>query len=81
MGVRGPIISSISARHFAGPHVATIYGTIYGMNALGAAFGALLGGLLHDLTGGYRAGLLVSLCFLALASSPFWTVRALRTFR
>jgi MFS family permease len=81
MGVRGPIISSISARHFAGPHVATIYGTIYGMNALGAAFGALLGGFLHDLTGGYRAGLLVSLCFLALASSPFWTVRALRTFR
>jgi len=81
MGVRGPIISSISARHFAGPNVATIYGTIYGMNALGAAFGALLGGLLHDLTGGYRAGLLVSLCFLALASSPFWTVRTLRTFR
>src|SRR4029077_16803986 len=64
MGVRGPIVSSISARHFAGPHVATIYGTIYGTHALGAAFGALLGGFLHDLTGGYRAGLLVSLCFL-----------------
>jgi len=81
MGVRGPIVSSISARHFAGPSVATIYGTIYAMNAIGAAFGSLLGGLLHDLTGGYRAGLLVSLCFLALASSPFWTVRTLRTFR
>jgi MFS family permease len=81
MGVRGPIISSISARHFAGPQVATIYGSIYAMNALGAAFGSLLGGLLHDLTGGYRAGLLVSLCFLALASSPFWTVRTLRNFR
>lgn len=81
MGVRGPIIASICARHFAGPHVATIYGTIYSTNALGAAFGALMGGLLHDLTGGYRAGLLMALCFVALASSPFWTIRELRNFR
>jgi MFS family permease len=81
MGIRGPIISSISARYFAGPHVATIYGTIYAANALGAAFGSLLGGLLHDLTGGYRAGLAVSLCFVALASTPFWSVPALRNFR
>jgi MFS family permease len=81
MGVRGPIVSSISARHFAGPKVATIYGAIYAMNAIGAAFGSLLGGLLHDLTGGYRAGLLVAMFFLALASSPFWTVRTLRDFR
>jgi len=81
MGVRGPIVSSISARYFAGPSVATIYGAIYAMNALGAAFGSLLGGLLHDLTGGYRAGLVAALCFLALASSPFWTVKALREFR
>jgi len=81
MGVRGPIIASISARHFAGPHVATIYGTIYSTNALGAAFGSLMGGLLHDLTGGYRAGLMVALCFIALASSPFWTIRELRNYR
>jgi MFS family permease len=81
MGVRGPIIASISARHFAGPHVATIYGSIYSMNALGAAVGSLMGGLLHDLTGGYRVGLVVAMCFVALASSPFWTVRELRNFR
>jgi MFS family permease len=81
MGVRGPIISSICARHFAGASVATIYGTIYASNALGAAFGSLLGGLLHDMTGGYRAGLVTALAFIALAAAPFWTVPALRHFK
>ncbi|MDX1374264.1 MAG: MFS transporter [Burkholderiales bacterium] len=81
MGVRGPIISSVSAKHFAGPTVATIYGTIYATNALGAAFGSLLGGVLHDLTGGYRTGFLCSIGFILLAAAPFWTVKALRNFR
>ncbi|MGH8740705.1 MAG: MFS transporter [Burkholderiales bacterium] len=81
MGTRGPIVSSISARTFAGPHVATIYGGIYAANALGAAFGSFMGGLLHDLTGGYRVGLVAALAFIALAAAPFWTVPALRTFR
>jgi MFS family permease len=81
MGVRGPIISSICTRHFAGAQVATIYGTIYAMNALGAAFGSLMGGVLHDLTAGYRVGLTFSLLAIALAAAPFWTVPALRHFR
>ena len=81
MGVRGPIVSSISTRYFAGPNVATIYGTIYASNAIGAAFGSLIGGLLHDLTGGYRAGLAVALVCVLVASTPFWTVPALKNFR
>jgi MFS family permease len=81
MGTRGPIVSSVSARYFAGPHVATIYGAIYAANALGAAFGALMGGLLHDLTGGYRVGIGVALVFIAVAASPFWTIAGLRRFR
>lgn len=81
MGVRGPIISSVCAKHFAGPRVATIYGTIYATNALGAAAGSLLGGVLHDLTGGYRIGFLCSLGFILLAAAPFWVVKALRNFR
>ena len=81
MGVRGPIVSSISTRYFAGPNVATIYGTIYASNAVGAAFGSLMGGLLHDLTGGYRAGLAVAMVCVVVASTPFWTVPALRHFR
>ena len=81
MGVRGPLVSSISTRYFAGPNVATIYGTIYASNAVGAAFGSLMGGLLHDLTGGYRAALAVAMVCVVMASTPFWTVPALRNFR
>jgi MFS family permease len=81
MGVRGPIVSSIATRKFAGPKVATIYGLIYSANAIGAAFGSLLGGVLHDLTGGYRAGFALSLAAVALAVAPFWTVKELREFR
>ena len=81
MGVRGPIVASVCARYFAGPNVATIYGTIYSMNALGAAFGSWIGGVLHDLTGGYRVGLGMALAFIALAAAPFWAVRGLRSFR
>jgi MFS family permease len=81
MGMRGPIVSSVAARYFAGPRVATIYGLIYASNAVGAAIGAFAGGLLHDLTGGYRAGLGMALVLIAIAALPFWTVPALRNFR
>jgi MFS family permease len=81
MGSRGPIISSICARHFAGPKVATIYGTIYASNAIGAAFGSLMGGVLHDLSGGYVAGLCFALFFIVLAALPFWIVPALKHYR
>lgn len=81
MGTRGPIISSVAARYFAGPRVATIYGVIYSANAIGAAAGSYMGGLLHDLTRGYGVGLAVALAFIAIAAAPFWTIRALRGFR
>ena len=81
MGVRGPIVSSVSARYFSGARVATIYGVVYASNAVGAALGAFAGGLLHDLTGGYRAGLGMAIFFMLLAALPFWTVPALRNYR
>jgi len=81
MGMRGPIVSSVAARYFAGARVATIYGLIYASNAVGAALGAFAGGLLHDLTGGYRAALALSLVLITVAALPFWTVPALRNFR
>jgi MFS family permease len=81
MGIRGPIVSSVSARYFSGPHVATIYGGIYASNAIGAACGSFIGGLLHDFTGGYKTGFAFALACVAIASAPFWTVRELRSFR
>ena len=61
--------------------MATIYGTVFAANSVGAAFGSFLGGVLHDFTGGYAAVLVFSLCAIALASTPFWTVRELRNWR
>ena len=81
MGVRGPIVSSLASRYFAGPNVATIYGGIYAANAIGAAFGSFVGGLLHDFTGGYKVNLLLALVCIGIATTPFWTVRELKTFR
>ena len=80
-GVRGPVVSAICTSKFAGGRVATIYGTIYAANALGAAFGALMGGVLHDATGGYRAVFVFALAALAAAATPMWVVRDLREFR
>jgi predicted MFS family arabinose efflux permease len=70
-GARGPIVSALSNRIFAGPGVATIYGTIFGLMAFGAGLGAWAGGLLHDLTGAYWPVALVSGVALALAAAPF----------
>ena len=82
MGMRGPIISSICTRHFAGPKRGDdLRHHLSPCNALGAAFGSLMGGVLHDLSGGYVAGLCFSLVFIALASMPFWTVPALSNYR
>ena len=81
MGVRGPLVSSVSTRYFAGPNVAAIYGGIYAANAVGAAFGSFVGGLLHDLTGGYKIGFAFALVCVAIASAPFSTVRELRNYR
>jgi hypothetical protein len=81
MGVRGPVISTVSARTFAGANVATIYGAIYSTNALGAGFGAFMGGLLHDITGGYIAGLALAFVAVLIAALPFLTQPALRNFK
>ena len=80
-GARGPIISSITTRLFAGRQVATIYGVIYACNAFGAGLGALMAGVIHDLTGSYRPGFVFAVACLLIAVLPFWRVPDLRDFR
>lgn len=80
-GARGPIVSSISTRLFAGNHVAGIYGVIFASNAVGAGLGSLIAGLLHDLSGSYRPSFVFSVCALFIAGLPFWRVPELRDFR
>jgi MFS family permease len=80
-GARGPIVSSMSARLFPGSQTASIYGILYACNAIGAGTGALLAGLLHDISGSYRPGFVMSVCALLLGVLPFWRVPELRDFR
>ena len=79
MGARGPIVSSLAARHFGGASFATIYGTMFAWMSIAGATGAFVAAWLFDATGGYRAGLLFSMCTVLVAVSPFWIgVRPLR---
>ena len=72
MGARGPIVSSLAARHFRGPGFATIYGTMFGWMSLAGAFGGFMSAWLFDMTGGYKAGILFSMLTVFVAVSPFW---------
>ncbi len=72
-GVRGPVVTRLSANLFAGRGQSIVYGAIWAIMSVGTALGALLSGALHDWTGGYRAGFLVALACIAIAAAPFWT--------
>lgn len=71
-GARGPIVSSLAARHFHGPGFATVYGTLFAWMSLAGAFGGLFAGFLYDATGGYTAGLVFATLTAFVALSPFW---------
>jgi predicted MFS family arabinose efflux permease len=75
LGARGPIVSSLAARHFSGASFATIYGTMFAWMSTSGALAAFLAGWLYDVTGGYRAGLFFSMATVIVAAAPFWTPR------
>jgi MFS family permease len=77
-GARGPIVSTLCTRLFAGPALATIYGTIFAFNAFGAALGSWTSGVLHDLTGGYRVSFVLAFISISIALLPFWQRLALK---
>jgi MFS family permease len=69
-GSRGPLVAVLSARSFAGGRQSGIYGAVLFGMGMGGALGAWGSGALYDLTGGYRAGMLLgamgAACGLAL---------------
>lgn len=75
MGARGPIVSSLAARHFGGAAFATIYGTMFAWMSVSGALATFIAGWLYDVTGGYRAGLFFSMASVLVAMAPFWTSR------
>jgi MFS family permease len=75
MGARGPIVSSLAAKHFGGAGFATVYGTMFACMSTSGAVSALVAGWLYDVTGGYRAGLAFAMVSVLVAASPFWTSR------
>jgi MFS family permease len=77
MGARGPIVTSLAAKHFGGASFATVYGTIFAFMSMSGALAAFIAGLLYDLTGGYRAGFFFSMIAVLVAVSPFWSSRPL----
>lgn len=76
-GARGPIVSSLAARHFGGPGFATVYGTMFAWMSAAGAVGTFVAGFLYDATGGYRAGFVFSMACVLVAVAPFWTSRPL----
>ena len=68
-GSRGPMISTLATLRYRGADFGRIYGFISMGMGLGGFLGAWIGGLLHDLTGGYAAVMIFSVCALALAAT------------
>lgn len=81
LGSRGPVVTSVTSILFSGPAMGRIYGTISLGFGIGAAAGVLVIGALYDWTGGYDAGLLVSLAAMALGYGAFMLVPSDRALR
>lgn len=71
-GSRGPLIATLVARLFAGAGIGSIYGGLALAMGLGGAVGSWSAGLLHDLTGGYGAGFVLSALGSAAGIALFW---------
>ncbi len=77
-GARGPIITTLMAKIFAGRGLASIYGASNLGQGLGAALGAFGAGLLFDLTEGYNTGFIICSFFTFCGAALFWIVPEIR---
>lgn len=80
-GARGPVVSTLTNRIFAGPSAGTIYGVIFAVMSIGSAIGAWASGQLHDATGGYGVNFALSAACITGAMLPFWWAGRLRDVR
>lgn len=80
-GARGPIITTLMAKIFAGKGQASIYGMSNLGQGLGAALGAFSAGLLFDITGGYNMGFALCTLFTFCGAALFWLVPEIRYAR
>jgi len=80
-GARGPVVSTLTNRIFAGPSAGTIYGIIFAVMSIGSGIGAWASGQLHDATGDYGLGFAISAACILGAMAPFWWSTRLRDIR
>ena len=78
LGVRSPIIATLSAQLFRGRGMASIYGSILTGQGVGAAAGSWIAGTLHDATGSYDAIFIMSFAAIFVGIALFWLVPEMR---
>ncbi|MBM3536000.1 MAG: MFS transporter [Alphaproteobacteria bacterium] len=71
-GSRGPLIAGLVMKRFVAPATGRVLGMLILTFGIGSASGAWFAGILHEATGGYGAGLLVSAASLSIALLLWW---------
>ncbi|MAQ06600.1 MAG: hypothetical protein CMN50_02705 [SAR116 cluster bacterium] len=77
-GARGPIITSLIAKIFAGKGLASIYGASNLGQGIGAATGALCAGYLFDISTNYNIGFLFCSFFTFIGALLFWFIPGIK---
>jgi MFS family permease len=77
-GSRGPLVAVLSSRLFRGDAQATVYGIVLTGMGFGGALAAWLAGALHDWTGQYHAGFIVSAVAALVGLALFRSIESLR---
>ena len=78
MGARGPIITTLMAKLFAGRGLGAIYGTTMMGQGIGAALSAWGGGLIYDWTNGYNLIFVFSIASALICVALFWMIPEIR---
>ena len=77
-GARGPIITTLIAKIFAGKGLASIYGASNLGQGMGAAAGAFFAGYLFDIHSNYNIGFLFCSFFTLIGALLFWYIPGIK---